>query len=152
MPFDVSRKVTFFVFLCDSSISESYFPGFLPSSPSASYPLRSWWAPGGAAAWWRRTPAPRCPPSAAPPSPRLRSASLHPRPTPRHHTRTRSRPLRPPEPRQDERCRPALRSSSPAPTPGRHRPGRTGRRASWHPPAARLLPKCSLGWAKMWRG
>lgn len=121
------------------SISAVISVFFLLRSPSASYPLRSWWAPGGAAAWSRRTPAPRCPPSAAPPSPRSRSALLHPRPTPGHHTQTRTRSLsRPPRPRgrQDQRSLPALHSSSPAPTPALHRPTRTGRAL----PGTRLLP------------
>ncbi len=135
-------------FSCDFSIS---VPCSLSQSPSASYPLRSWWAPGGAAAWSRRTPAPRCPPSAAPLSPRSRSTSLHPRPTPRHHTPTRTRsPSRPPRPRdhrQDQRSHPAPHSSSPAPTPALHRPTRTGRA----PPGTRLLPARSLNpvWVRL---
>lgn len=135
-------------FSCDFSISVSCS---LSQSASVSYPLRSWWAPGGAAAWSRRTPAPRCPPSAAPLSPRSRSASLHPRPTPRHHTPTRTRsPSRPPRPqdhRQDQCSHPAPHSSSPAPTPALHRPTRTGRA----PPGTRLLPTHSLNpvWVRL---
>lgn len=142
---------TYHVSLCRQfSISAVISVFFLLHSLSASYPLRSWWAPGGAAAWSRRTPAPRCPPSAAPPSPRSRSALLHPRPTPGHHTQTRTRSLsRPPRPRgrQDQRSLPALHSSSPAPTPALHRPTRTGRA----PPGTRLLPAHSLNpvWVRL---
>lgn len=123
---------------------------------SLSYPLRSWWAPVGAAAWWRRTPAPQCPQSAAPLSPRWRSALLRPQPTPCHHVLTRNRSLsRPPRPRgrrhQDQRSHPALYSSSPAPTPARHGPRCTGRA----PSGTRLLSARSLNpvWVRLrWDG
>lgn len=106
------------------------FSTFLSRSLSASYPPRRWWAPGGAATWSRRPPAPRYPPSASPPSPRSRSASLHPRPTPRHHAPTRTLSLsRPPLPR-------GCCSSCPAPTPVRHWPWRT----CWAPPGTCLPP------------
>ncbi|TNN71409.1 hypothetical protein EYF80_018358 [Liparis tanakae] len=69
----------------------------------------------------------------------------------RHHSQTRtrspSRSLRPLERRQVERCHPALRSSSPAPTPGLRQPTRTGR----EPPGTHLLLSRSLnpGWVQL---
>lgn len=124
------------------------------SLKSQPYPQRSWWAPEGAAAWWKRTPAPRCPPSAALQSPKWRSAWLRPRPTPRHHNPTRTRsPSRPPrrlDRRQDQRSQPAPHSSSLAPTPARHRPTSKGRA----PPGTRLLPACSQNpvWVRSAKG
>lgn len=123
------------------------------TSKSVSYPLRSWWAPEGAGAWWRQTPTPRCPPSVAPQFPRSRSASLPLLPTPHRHTRTRTRSpsqllLLPGRRRdQDHHSHLAPHSSSPAPTPALRRPKRTGRA----PPGNRLLLACSLNplWVRL---
>lgn len=138
------------------SLSVSSFSWYLSLSPSSvSYPLRSWWAPEGAAAWSMQTPAPRCPLSAAPLSPRSRSALLHPRPTRCHHTPTRTRsPSRPPHPLdhrqdqdQDRHCHLVLHSSSLAPTPELRRPTHTARA----PPGTRLLLARSLNpvWVRL---
>lgn len=120
----------------DSASLVSLLQTFCCLSPNflISYPLRSWWVPGCEGVWWKQTPAPRCPPSAAPPSPRWRSASLPPPSTLHHHIPTRTRsPIRPPRPQdqeQDQRSHPHLHSSSPAPTPALRRPTSTGQGTS----------------------
>lgn len=119
------RAASFVSFLLTFCHPTPHFP--------VSYPPRSWWVPGCEGVWWKQTPAPRCPPSADPPSPRWRSASLPPPSTPRchhHHTLTQTRSLsRPPrlqDQEQDPCSHPHRHSSSPAPTPALRRPTSTG--------------------------